>query len=190
MQWLWNLDQRIQHAINSEWRSEFADGFFRVATWIGLDHVILPFVLLLIVIKGTRRCGWQCLTAYAIAGVASMVIKRFSSRFRPGYPDDGVFVAPDEEIFLNSFPSGHTAIAFAIAFTILLAWPGPRRRVVGIIALTVATLVGLSRIYRGVHWPTDIVASIALAFLAALCAWLLFNRDRATALRRPSGEPA
>src|SRR5687768_10858334 len=131
MQWLWNLDQRLQHAINTEWRSEFSDGFFRLMTWIGLDHVILPFILLLIVFRATRRCGLQCLAAYALAGLISMVIKRFSSRFRPGYPDDGVFVAPDEQIFLNSFPSGHASIAFAVAFTLVLAWPGPKRPLVG-----------------------------------------------------------
>lgn len=190
MQWIWNLDQRLQRVINSDWRSEDADVFFRFVTWFGLDQVIVPFVLVLILARGTRRCGWQCLLAYAVAGVGSMVIKRFSSRFRPGYPDDGVFVAPDEEIFLNSFPSGHTTIAFAVAFSILLTWPGPRRGLVGSIAVAIATLVGLSRVYRGVHWPTDVIASIALAFLAALAATWLFNRGRAEESQHPSEVPA
>src|SRR5688572_19344401 len=47
MEWLWNLDQRLQHVINSDWRSEAADGFFRLMTWFGLDHVLVPFVVVL-----------------------------------------------------------------------------------------------------------------------------------------------
>ncbi|MDQ2987023.1 MAG: phosphatase PAP2 family protein [Armatimonadota bacterium] len=190
MDWLWDVDQRLQHAINSDWRSEFADIFFRLVTWIGLDHVVLPFILILVFIRSTRGCGYQCLAAYAVAGPVTMVIKRFISRFRPGFPEDGVFVAPDEQIFLNSFPSGHTSIAFAVAFTLALAWPGPRRRWVGGSAVGVACLVGISRIYRGVHWPTDIIASIAIAFLAALAAVGIVSLFRARASRRPSEGPA
>jgi undecaprenyl-diphosphatase len=190
MEWLWQLDQRIQRTINVDWHSDTADSLFRMVTWLGLDQVIVPFVLVLITVRSTRKCGWQCFAAYALAGLVSMLIKRFSSRFRPGYPDDGIFVAPDEQIFLNSFPSGHTSIAFAVAFTILLAWPGPRRYLLGGIALFVAVLVGISRIYRGVHWPTDIAASILIAFIAALIAAWFLSRVQAKESLRPSEEPA
>jgi len=190
MEWLWNLDQRVQRTINIDWHSDSADEFFRYVTWIGLDHVIVPLVLVLILMRSTQRCGLQCLLAYALSGVGSMIIKRFSSRFRPGYPADGVFVAPDEEIYLNSFPSGHAAIAFAVAFTLLLAWPGPRRPLAGVVALLVAVLVGVSRVYRGVHWPTDVAGSIALAFLATVAAHLIMNRGGEEASQRPTEEPA
>jgi undecaprenyl-diphosphatase len=190
MEWLWNLDQRLQHVINSDWRSEAADGFFRFVTWFGLDHVLVPFVVVLILVRSTRSCGWQCLAAYVLSGIGSMVIKRYSSRFRPGYPADGVFVAPDEEIYLNSFPSGHAAIAFAVAFTLALAWPGRFRWVVGSAAITLATLVGISRVYRGVHWPTDVLAAIALALLAAVVAHWIISRGRVAASKHPSEELA
>jgi undecaprenyl-diphosphatase len=190
MEWLWSLDQQVQRAINIDWHSDTADVFFRLVTWIGLDQVIVPFVLALILIPSTRRCGWQCLLGYALSGVGSMIIKRFSSRFRPGYPVGDVVVAPDEEIYLNSFPSGHAAITFAVAFTLVLVWPGRRRQLVGGIAIFVALLVGTSRIYRGVHWPTDVVASMALAFVAAVAAHFILNRGRAAESQRPSEEPA
>ncbi|MEO7453906.1 MAG: phosphatase PAP2 family protein [Fimbriimonadales bacterium] len=190
MEWLWNLDQQVQHTINVDWHSDSADPFFKIVTWIGLDQVVVPLVLLLILVRSTRRCGWQCLLAYALSGVGSMIVKRFSSRFRPGYPADGTFVAPDEQIYLNSFPSGHAAIAFAVAFTLLWTWPSARRPIVGWSALILATLVGISRIYRGVHWPTDVLASIALAYLVALAGHVIMNCGREAESRRPSEEPA
>ena len=190
MELVWAVDQRVQQAINVGMRSDFFDSFFRFVTYIGLDYVALPFVALLILIKSTRGCGVQCITAYAIGGLAAMVIKFMSPRFRPGYPGDGVFVAPDEQIYLNSFPSGHSVVAFAIAFTLLMAWPGRRRTAIGLTALVLALLVGISRVYRGVHWPTDVLASVALAGLAAIAAHWILTPVRARESQRPSAEPA
>lgn len=158
--------------------------FFKWVTYLGLDQVIVPLVLIGIAAPFTRRCALQCFAAYGIAGLTALAIKLVTPRFRPGFPGDGVVVAHDEQIFLSSFPSGHTVIAFAVAFTLLLSFPGEKRRVVGGIALALASLVGLSRVYRGVHWPTDIAASVLLAWLASLSAMWLFSRGREEASPR------
>jgi membrane-associated phospholipid phosphatase len=79
----------------------------------------------------------------------------------------------------HSFPSGHTATAFAGAT--MLAVYLPRYRVP---LLALACLVGLSRLYNGVHYATDVIAGAALGAAIAL---LL----RAAARRRsPQGSPA
>lgn len=74
----------------------------------------------------------------------------------------------------NSFPSGHTALVFGLAFAFLF-WACQTKnngleKVVGWLLLLVALLVGVSRIYVGVHWPLDILGGIALG---AISGWLL-----------------
>lgn len=190
MQWLWNFDRSAQHFINVELHSPAMSALMRWFTYLGLDQFVVAAILILLVIRFTRRTGTQALLAYAIAGVSSLTIKSQIGRLRPGYPGDSVIVAPDERVFLSSFPSGHTVIVFALAFTLLLSLPGPRRVPIGLAAVALATLVGISRIYRGIHWPTDVVGSIALAWLASLLAWWIFNRGRAKASLHQAEEPA
>lgn len=63
-----------------------------------------------------------------------------------------------------SMPSGHASRAFAMATLIAL---GTRHRV-GVSLLLFATLIGLSRIYLGLHWPSDVLAGALLGILLAL----------------------
>jgi undecaprenyl-diphosphatase len=172
VEWLWNADRALFRTINGAWRSDAADTFFRGSTYLGLDQLLVPFLIVLVLVPSLRRTGWVAFIAYASAGIVGQVIKRTVLRSRPSVFPDAI-VAPDERIFANSFPSGHATIAFAIAFALLLAWPGKRRLWVGGTALVVALLVGLSRVYRGIHWPTDIVAGLLLGLLAALLADLV-----------------
>jgi undecaprenyl-diphosphatase len=74
-----------------------------------------------------------------------------------------------------SFPSGHTLNAVTLAA--LLAWLvgqrlSGRRRVVFVAALGLwAALVGLSRVYLGIHYPSDVLASMTLGGFCLLSAW-------------------
>lgn len=190
MQWLWNFDQAVQQFINVGLHSPVMSAVMRWFTYLGLEQVILPIIVALIAVRFTRRVGLLATVAYILAGPAVLAIKILCPRLRPGYPGDGVLVAPDESLYLSSFPSGHTTVAFALAFTVFLSFPGPRRIPVGICAITLAALVGVSRIYRGIHWPTDVLGAIALAWLASIVAWWLFNRGRAKASPHPAEEPA
>ena len=62
-----------------------------------------------------------------------------------------------------SFPSGHTAASFSIATTIALNMPR-----LAIFVFVIAIIVGISRVYLGVHYPTDVAAGIILGTLPAL----------------------
>jgi membrane-associated phospholipid phosphatase len=66
----------------------------------------------------------------------------------------------------NSFPSGHTATAFGLAWVIVFARPW-----LGIGALLLAGLVGWSSIIMGVHHPSDVVVSILLSLVVAWFTW-------------------
>ena len=62
-----------------------------------------------------------------------------------------------------SFPSDHAAVAFAIAFGVLAF-----SRRIGILFLVAATLIGLSRIALGLHYPSDVIAGVLVGWAAAM----------------------
>ena len=70
-----------------------------------------------------------------------------------------------EEKDPNSFPSGHTCAAFAAGMIWLRTLPWRWGRIT---AVVLAALMGLSRLYVGVHYPSDVLAG---AIIGALCAW-------------------
>jgi undecaprenyl-diphosphatase len=79
----------------------------------------------------------------------------------------------------SSFPSGHTSTSFACAYVISRLAP---RLTVYVFAL--ATLIGFSRIYVGVHYPLDVLAGAILGVLVAKALLMLLE-----ALRRSPQEP-
>ncbi len=73
----------------------------------------------------------------------------------------------------TSFPSGHTTLSFALAFSIFAY-----KRSIGLIFLGAAFLVGLGRILVGVHYPVDIVAGGLLGFFSFLIAYQVIRLVR------------
>lgn len=72
----------------------------------------------------------------------------------------------------NSFPSGHTASAFALA-TILSLYS--KNRLVGILCFILAVAAGYSRIYLGQHFFTDVFAGAVIGVMAALFVWVFLR---------------
>lgn len=112
---------------------------------------------------GVAAAGFSALLALG----AAHVIGSLWDRPRPyeAHPGDAhLLLAPSPD---PSFPSDHATAAYAIAFAVLL-----RHRKGGVIALILATLVAVSRVALGTHYPTDILGGAALGALAALLLWL------------------
>ncbi len=99
--------------------------------------------------------------AGAVAWIAAQGLKPFVDRPRP-YEAHGAFrlVAKPSG---SSWPSGHVAVAAAVAGAISPSLPPGGRRV----ATAAAGFVGVSRIYVGVHYLTDVVAGVGLGVLSA-----------------------
>lgn len=136
--------------------------------------VLLVFAYLLL--AGKQRTGWFMVFAVVGGTIISTVLKLLFDRPRP----DLTGVA---EVFTASFPSGHATVSAVVFLTIgaMLAETTPERRLqlfyIGVaVALTV--LVGLSRIYLGVHYPTDVLAGWSLG-----AAWALLCTSAARSLR-------
>jgi undecaprenyl-diphosphatase len=108
------------------------------------------------------------MTAAGLGLVLSQVITQFWQRPRPfvAHPHDTILlVAPSHE---PSFPSDHAIAAFAIAFAV--AFVGRR---MGAAFLAGATLIAVTRMIAGPHYPGDVLGGAAIGLLsAALAFWL------------------
>ncbi len=151
--------------VQSNVRTPFLTHVFQVIThsadkggiWLLIVLAMLPF-------ESTRRDGAVCLiTLLAEAFFVNIVLKHAVGRVRPFHAVEELqpLVRPPDDF---SFPSGHTAASFAVAAAVFFA--GYRRSAV--LLLVFAALVGVSRIYLGVHYLTDVFAG---AFIGVLIAY-------------------
>lgn len=113
-----------------------------------------------------------------VAQLSSEGAKAIYGRARPDLVPHGSYV------YSASFPSGHSALSAATFLTlaVLIASLEPNRRtkamVFGLAALLVIA-IGVSRVYLGVHWPSDVLAGWSLGAAWALAAWTVLRAMKA-----------
>lgn len=134
--------------------------FNRAGDW----RVLAPgVILLLVVFRRARARWWLWPGALAIAPLLEGALKHLVGRARP------------EDVSFG-FPSGHsTAAATFFGMVVLLAGelPGRACAVVRGLALAMILLVGVARVMLRAHWPSDVLAGIALGLaLAAAAGWV------------------
>ena len=123
-------------------------------------------------LRGMRRAALYVLLAIGGGLLMSLALKAGFQRPRPDLVPHGAMVAT------ASFPSGHSMLSAIVYLTggAMLALVHERRAVriyLTVCALLCTVLVGVSRVYLGVHWPTDVLAGWAGgAAWAALC-WII-----------------
>lgn len=106
-------------------------------------------------------------------GLLTKTIRFFFFKTRP-FVDLGFQPLIEKSASEASLPSGHASFFFALAFA--LFYLGEKRW--SLIFIIVSALMGLSRVYTGVHWPLDIIVGIVVAFLSAfIVQWLLASRQ-------------
>lgn len=129
----------------------------------------------------TSQAGKLAMFAVLASGAASQVLKHLACRSRPYMADAGVFhLFPCLNAGLASFPSGHVSTIVALAVLLVAAYPAWRVPVTGI-----AGLVALSRIYLGLHFPSDVVTAAFLAFMISRpFAVRLYRLETSTGLAR------
>jgi membrane-associated phospholipid phosphatase len=85
------------------------------------------------------------------------------------------FVSGIDVHFVNSFPSGHTATAFALALFVGLL---SQNRLIGVLSVVMAFLVGYSRVYLAQHFVVDAAAGATLGTLVAYITWHALAKSR------------
>ncbi|WP_407351362.1 phosphatase PAP2 family protein [Luteimonas sp. R10] len=161
------------------------EGFDRVFLFfsaIGYDRGVVPFdIALVVVLVALRRYREGIFAAIALGGSAllNVAAKQAFARERPVLWES---IAPEATY---SFPSGHAMGSMSLALVlVLLAWPTRWRwPVLGAMAVFVP-MVGLSRVYLGVHYPSDILAGWAAASIWVVGAYLLLFRGHHRPWRR------
>lgn len=164
---LWTFDFEILFFIQNHLRNSFLDSIVPFYSNLGNDGIIWIVIgLVMLIPKKTRKCGIMVLGALLVMVVFNnLLLKNLFARPRPcaTYPEmvDLVHVPSS-----YSFPSGHTVSAMAVAFTILT-----QHKKLGIVALIMAFLMGLTRLYVFVHFPTDVYCGIIVGAFIAIVVW-------------------
>ncbi len=131
----------------------------------------------LLVIQRSTHLAAYLLAAVGSGTIVSTLLKLGFDRPRPD------LVAHGQIVYTSSFPSGHSMLSAVVFLTLgaLLASGQTDVRVrVYLIALAVflTVLIGLSRVYLGVHWPTDVLAGWTAGAAWALLCWALAEQLR------------
>lgn len=167
------------------------DGPMRAATALGYYMVVVPLLAafsLAFYLRGWRLSAVMLVISTAGSVFLTTVLKGVFRRARPEVIDSGYSAG------FYSFPSGHATVAvgFYGALALILAYHlrGPARWAVVLIGTAVVLLIGFSRLYLGVHYPTDVLAGFLAAPLwlvsvgGVYALWLSVRGLRAVEQRR------
>lgn len=128
--------------------------------------------ILLFLFKKTRRIGIAAATALALNTlIVNVILKTQIMRIRPFVLEESLSLItslPKD----SSFPSGHTSASFATAVILFKGLP----KYAGIPALILAFLIGVSRLYVGAHFPTDVLAGALIGTFVALAVWWYYKK--------------
>lgn len=183
-----NLLIGIQHTLNADWLTPIMKAITLCGEggclWIAACIVMLLF-------RRTRRLGIICSLSLALTFICcNLMLKPLVDRTRPWVTFEAVnvLISPPGDA---SFPSGHSANSMGPAWAMFLAtrpvrtgerrsydeipclgWKGagadPRiMHRIGIAAVVLSVLIGISRLYLGVHYPTDVICGLLLGMLCA-----------------------
>ena len=159
---LMEIESAILLWIQNNLRCGLLTPLMRAITTLGNGGAFwIALTVLLLIFRRTRRIGVYCAASMLLTLlVVNLCIKPLAARTRPYELIQGL------EILVSrprdySFPSGHSANSLSCAWTLFRLAP----KKYGVPALVLAVLIALSRLYVGVHFPTDVLAGAAIGVL-------------------------
>lgn len=192
----------LQNMLHTEWLTPLMKGITFMSDY-GVIEIALCLVLM--ICRKTRRLGIICAASLALSFICcNLILKPIIDRPRPWEMLNALKVMmPDPGD--ASFPSGHSSSAMSVAMAVFLAsrplknvskgpdgtrdydtvqclgWGGigadPRTvHIWGIIAIVFALLTGVSRMYLGMHFPSDVLAGLILGALSAYIIHIVFKK--------------
>lgn len=172
LQTLLNIDGGFLLFIQENVRNPILDNIMIFITSLGDGGFIwIAATILLLIPKKTRKVGIMSAVALLLSLIVNNnIVKNLVQRPRPymTFTDLQILIPTPSEF---SFPSGHTSSSFAAAGVFYTNLP----KKIGVPAVILAGLIGLSRLYVGVHYPTDVIAGILMGIFLSYCAEILVN---------------
>jgi undecaprenyl-diphosphatase len=142
---------------------------------VAVLSLVMLFVAGYLLMVRKYHAMWLVLIATISGLIVSSILKYLIDRQRPG------IVPHLSQVYSSSFPSGHSMLSAVVYLTLgsLLARfaPGMMLKIYFIaVALIITFLVGASRVYMGVHYPTDVLAGWTAGLVWAILCWLIARR--------------
>jgi membrane-associated phospholipid phosphatase len=160
------------------------NSFFFYYTNLG-DGLFAVFFVLIFLLLRRFDLAIQILLAFLLSGLFSQILKAIIISPRPRD-----FFSVNDQIYIvdgltlggkASFPSGHTATAFSLATSLALY---TKRKILGILYLMLAILVGYSRVYLSQHFPADVFGGAIIGVLVAFWVFILMDKHNPRLMRR------
>lgn len=168
-----NIDFSILYWIQDHIVCEVLTPIMNAITTSGNGGIIwIILCVILICFKKTRWIGIAAAISLALVGILNNeIIKPIVERPRP-------FLQQELELLIAapggfSFPSGHTSSSFAVATAVFL-----KNKKIGIPALMFAALVGFSRLYFFVHFPSDVFVGMLEGIFVAIAVTFAIDKLR------------
>ncbi len=168
------MDGNLLLWIQNNLRNDVLTPVFVLITTLGNAGMIwIAITILLLARNRTRTVGY--LSTVSLVGsflIDNVLLKNLIARTRPYEVIDGLtsLVGIQSDF---SFPSGHTGTSFAVAVLLWLALP----RKYGIPAMILAVFIGISRLYVGVHYPSDVLGGAVIGTAIAILVWKIPNHS-------------
>lgn len=170
IQSFYHFECMVFQEINSHFDKKIINLFFRTITGIGgaLFTIVTTLLLIIFSTGTTRLTALSSAAALALSHIPVQVVKKLFPRKRPYLLFETTKILPNP-LKDHSFPSGHTTAVFSVIVPFVILYP-----VLATVLIPLGLCVGISRIYLGLHYPSDVIAGGILGtFFGSLCSYFL-----------------
>ncbi len=177
------FDKRIMLALRVHGQAHVAIGppwlgeALRDVSALGGTTIVVLATLMAVAALVFHRSPRRALILAGVVVAAQLADEVFKAHYGRSRPD---YALPGMVVYAQSYPSGHSTASAALWFSLAIVAASFERHAAAkafwfILSFLVVAAVGLSRVYLGVHWPTDVLAGWMLGACFALAGWILWR---------------
>lgn len=165
----YEFECNLFRSVNRHFDRKYVNFFFRTITHVGGATFTICSLLLLIIFSShsLKYTAMAAGLSLALSHIPVAIAKKFYPRRRPYLALESIKVATNP-LKDHSFPSGHTTAVFSSIIPFILFIPP-----LAYVLIPVALSVGVSRIYLGLHYPSDVAAGIVLGSSTGIISYLM-----------------